>query len=190
MADRVSNSALDAEGGDAHVCTLARQRVHARAYAPSAETASAHQNASAARVTARTDDGRRQAHSLAVAQAAEALSSSAARRHGQLSRPRRPRPLTVSATRTRASSRQTWQHTLVRATTSAVRSAWLSWQSVFAGGASVRPRVSRRRAAELRPRLSLQSDLDAEDRQLLAAAISRLGQPCSRPKRVREDWGE
>ena len=56
-------------------------------------TACAHQNASAARATAHTDDDRRQPHSLAIAPAAEALSSKAARQHGQLSRPRRPRSL-------------------------------------------------------------------------------------------------
>ena len=44
--------------------------------------------------------------------------------------------------------------------------------------------------AELRPRQSHQSDLDAEDRQRLAAAPSRLGQPGSWRKRVEEDRGE
>ena len=44
--------------------------------------------------------------------------------------------------------------------------------------------------AELRQLQSLQSDLDATDRQRLAAALSRLGLPGSWRKRVREDRGE
>ena len=136
VADRVSNSASDLEWGG-RMCPLARETACSceNVLARRREgTACAHQNASAARATVRTDDELRQPHSLAVAPAATALSSSAARQHGQLSRPRRPRPVTVSATS--ASSCPTRLHTLGRATTLAVRSARLSWQSPLAGGAS------------------------------------------------------
>ena len=44
--------------------------------------------------------------------------------------------------------------------------------------------------AELRQQQLLQSDLDAEDRRRLAAALSLLGQLGSWRKRVREDRGE
>ena len=107
----------------------------------------------------------------------------------RLPNPVRRRRCAVPFSATSSSSCPTLQRTSGRATTSAARSAWLSWQSTLAGGASVRPWGSCRRAASMQSAGSGSRSRASADIQRLVAALLRLGRPGSRRKRARKGRG-